>query len=65
MDDYSDLDDAVDKAIREALAAYDVAAARFIEKVDNGEARSTRTYNDLKACMVKSKKARTMFGLRG
>jgi hypothetical protein len=36
---------------RERLAALEAAARKFIEKVENGRARSVETYNELKAAL--------------
>lgn len=44
------------EAARAALKQYDAAATKFINKVDAGTARSTETYNDLKAAREASEK---------
>lgn len=55
----------LEEILHRALAAYDTAAARFIEKVDTGQARSTETYKDLKACQRISARARLGLGPEG
>lgn len=42
--------------LRDALADYDVAADKFIAKVESGRARSRETYADLKACRAWGKR---------
>lgn len=56
MDDYRDVDAAVKKVVKAKLAAYNSAARKFIAKVDRGQARSTETYNELKAALAMPKK---------
>lgn len=36
-----------DKSVERVLVAYRLAALKFIDKVDTGQARSVETYNDL------------------
>lgn len=43
------------ETLRDALETYDVAAEKFISKVESGRARSMETYNDLKQALAKSK----------
>jgi hypothetical protein len=45
-----------ERALLDALRTYDWAAMKFIEKVDNGRARSVETYHDLKDALEKSRK---------
>ena len=46
------------RKLTQALQVYDTAARLFIKKVDEGAARSHRTYADLKAALEISTEAR-------
>ena len=47
-----------ESALIAALLKYDRVALKFIAKVDNGEARSSVTYAELKEALETSKEAR-------
>lgn len=48
MNDYSDVDDRLKKLVKAKLAAYNKAAIKFMAKVENGQARSKVTYQELR-----------------
>lgn len=48
MDDYSDIDAQLKKLIKAKLSAYNKAAVKFMSKVENGQARSKVTYQELR-----------------
>lgn len=49
------------KNIAGLLDQFEVAAKKFIAKVDSGQARSTETYNELKSLVDSAEALRTEF----